>query len=114
MRKQIDIYVTIIITLFLSIAMLWPIKEQIPGPEFSDKLIHILGFGALAFPLAQTKRFSILYLFLVASIFGGIIEIIQPSFGRSAEIGDWLADTIGVIMGIAAGLFYRWVWREKF
>jgi VanZ family protein len=46
-------------------------------------------------------------LLLSASAFGGLIELIQPHFNRSADLYDWTADTLGVCLGIGAGLLYR-------
>ena len=31
----------------------------------------------------------------------------QPSFGRSADMQDWVADIAGVALGIALALLYR-------
>ena len=45
--------------------------------------------------------------FIGASAFGGIIELIQPSFGRSADMQDWIADVAGVALGIVLALLYR-------
>ena len=42
-----------------------------------------------------------------ASVFGGLIEVIQPSFGRSADMQDWIADIAGVALGIVLALVYR-------
>ena len=61
----------------------------------------------IRFPLARTGRFGLLPVFVGASAFGGAIELIQPSFNRSADINDWLADVVGVILGIGLGLLYR-------
>jgi VanZ family protein len=36
-----------------------------------------------------------------------MIEVIQPSFGRSANISDFLADIVGVVMGILIGRVAR-------
>ena len=44
---------------------------------------------------------------LPGSAFGGLIEIIQPSFGRSADMHDWIADIAGVGLGIALALSYH-------
>jgi len=33
--------------------------------------------------------------------------LIQPSFNRSADLNDWVADIVGVILGIGSGLLYR-------
>ena len=45
--------------------------------------------------------------YIGASAFGGAIELIQPSFNRSADVNDWVADIVGVILGIGCGLLYR-------
>jgi len=42
-----------------------------------------------------------------ASAFGGLIELIQPTFNRSADTNDWIADIMGVVLGILCGLMYR-------
>ena len=107
MRKYLDIPLTFIVTLILTVAMLWPLDQPPPAPDGSDKLAHLIAFAALAFPLARTGRIGLLPVFISASAFGGVIELIQPSFNRSAEITDWVADIVGIILGIGCGLFYR-------
>ena len=107
MRKYLDIPLTLIVTVVLTVAMLWPIHQPPPAPEGSDKLVHFIAFAALAFPLARTGRFGLLPVFIGASAFGGAIELIQPSFNRSADVNDWVADVMGVILGIGLGLLYR-------
>ena len=107
MRKYLDIPLTIIVTTILTVAMLWPLEAPPPAPEGSDKLVHFAAFAALAFPLARTGRFGLLPVFIGASAFGGAIELIQPSFNRSADVKDWAADVVGVILGIGLGLLYR-------
>ena len=107
MRKYLDIPLTLIVTTVLTVAMLWPLEAPPPAPEGSDKLVHFVAFAALAFPLARTGRFGLIPVFIGASAFGGIIELIQPSFNRSADVNDWVADMVGVILGIGFGLLYR-------
>ena len=107
MRKYLDIPLTIIVTLSLTVAMLWPLEAPPPAPEGSDKLVHLVAFAALAFPLARTGRYGLLPVFVGASAFGGAIELIQPSFNRSTDVNDWVADVVGVILGIGMGLLYR-------
>jgi VanZ family protein len=107
MRKYLDIPLTIIVTLTLSVAMLWPLEAPPPAPEGSDKLVHLVAFAALAFPLSRTGRIGLLPVFIGASAFGGAIELIQPSFNRSADVNDWVADIVGVLLGIGFGLLYR-------
>ena len=103
----LDILLTIAVTLTLTVAMLWPLESPPSGPEGSDKLVHFVAFAALAFPLARTGRIGLLPVFIGASAYGGAIELIQPSFNRSADINDWVADVVGVALGIECGLLYR-------
>ena len=112
MRKNLDILLTIIVTLTLTVAMLWPLEAPPPAPEGSDKLVHFVAFAALAFPLARTGRIGLLPVFVGASAYGGAIELIQPSFNRSADVNDWIADAVGVILGIGCGLLYRRIRRR--
>ena len=107
MRKYLDIPLTLIVGLTLTVAMLWPLDAPPPAPEGSDKLVHLIAFAALAFPLARTGRLGLLSVFIGASAFGGAIELIQPMFNRSADVNDWIADTVGVTIGIGCGLVYR-------
>ena len=112
MRKYLDIPLTLIVTLTLTVAMLWPMDQPPPAPEGSDKLVHFAAFAALAFPLARTGRIGLLPVLIGASAFGGAIELIQPSFNRSADINDWVADVVGVALGIGCGLLYRRIRRR--
>jgi VanZ family protein len=112
MRKYLDIPLTIIVTFTLTVAMLWPMEAPAPAPEGSDKLVHFVAFAALVFPLARTGRIGLLPVFIGASAFGGAIELIQPSFNRSADTNDWIADTVGVVLGIGCGLLYRRIRRR--
>ena len=107
MRKHLDIPITLILTLTLTVAMLWPLDNSPAVPDGSDKVVHLIAFAALSFPLARTGRFGLLPVFMGASTFGGLIELIQPSFNRSADMIDWVADIVGVIVGIICGLVYR-------
>jgi len=107
MRKYLDIPLTLIVTAVLTVAMLWPIHQPPPAPDGTDKIVHLVAFAALAFPLARTGRYGLLPVFVGASAFGGAIELIQPSFNRSADVNDWVADVVGVILGIGMGLLYR-------
>ena len=108
MRRHLDIPLTLIVMAILIVAMLWPLDAPTPAAlDGSDKLVHLTAFAALSFPLSRTGRISLLSVFLGASAFGGVIELIQPNFNRSAEMNDWIADILGVVLGILCGLMYR-------
>ena len=107
MRTYLDIPITLAVTLTLTVAMLWPLEAPPPAPDGSDKVVHLIAFAALSFPLARTGRIGLTPVFVGASAFGGLIELIQPSFYRSADVGDWVADILGVVLGMICGLIYR-------
>ena len=106
MRKYLDIPLTLIVMTVLTVAMLWPINQP-PPPDGTDKIVHLIAFAALTFPLARTGRIGLIPVVVGASAFGGLIEVIQPSFGRSADMQDWIADIAGVVLGIMFALLYR-------
>ena len=112
MRKYLDIPLTLIVTAILTIAMLWPLEAPPSAPDRGDKLVHLVFFSALSFPLSRTGRFGLIPVFLGACAFGGVIELIQPSFNRSADVNDWIADIVGVAIGIVCGLVYRRLRRQ--
>ena len=107
MRKYLDIPITLTVTVILTVAMLWPLDTPPPAPDGSDKVVHLIAFAALSFPLARTGRFGLLPVFVGASAFGGLIELIQPTFNRNTDMNDWIADILGVSLGIVCGLIYR-------
>jgi VanZ family protein len=107
MRNYLDILATVALAALLLAAMLWPIDRPPPAPGGGDKLVHLVAFAALAFPLARSGRVGPAHVLVAASAFGGLIELLQPSFGRSAELGDWVADIVGVAVGIGAGRVVR-------
>lgn len=83
--------------LIISLATLLPAEALPPAPG-GDKLHHIIGFGgwALMCAFGPVKRFS--YMALCIIIWGGAIELIQPSVNRYGEWLDFYADALGVVI----------------
>jgi VanZ family protein len=86
--------------------------EQVPGAPGSDKLHHLVAFGAiamtgvLALPRHLESRW--IWVMIAVALYGGAIELIQPHVGRFGEWGDWVADTVGAILGgVGARLLIR-------
>jgi VanZ family protein len=84
------------------------------GFQFSkDKLAHFLVFGLVATAILRTPKLKrrrcrdLCIAVLITSAYGGCDEFRQ-SFtpGRSVELADWLADTLGAI--VAVGVYARW------
>ena len=90
--------------LALVIALL-TLAPQAPGPEGIpglDKLAHFVAFAALAAPLAWRYPHLWRAVALAALAYGGLIEIVQPLTGRTAEWADLLADGAGAFAGAFA------------
>ena len=64
------------------------------------------------FPKSYGYVRRLIWLIPAALLFGAAIEIVQPFVGRSAEVGDFVADVVGAACGLASGYALR-VWRTK-
>lgn len=85
--------------IIISLATLTPIEHLPPTPG-SDKLHHVLGFAgwAMLCLLGPWRPFMIMAAGMI--VWGGMIELIQPSVNRYGEWLDFFADAFGVIMVI--------------
>ena len=88
-------------------------QPALPAGEGSDKVIHFLAYGALAF-FALFGRQTLLgagLVILVVIGFGLGIEYLQPFAGRDWDPGDIVANTTGVLLGALAVLVFRYLKR---
>jgi VanZ family protein len=85
-----------------------PLTYIVPG---SDKTHHAVSFGALMLLAAAAyPRARALAIALALSGVGAAIELIQPWFGRSNDLWDWVADTTGIAVVLLVVLALRRVW----
>jgi VanZ family protein len=98
-------------TLLIFIGCLTPGRE-IPhvSVPFIDKWVHFVMFGVFTFlwlcARPATGRKFLVVLFFISVVLGTVIELLQgylTSLGRSMELLDAIADSIGSLLGI--GLF---------
>lgn len=89
-------------------------RPTIPVPleRGTDKLAHFVAYSVFGFALGHA-RFHSGIPFAAAAVIGalyGLSDELHQSFvpGRSAELGDWVADALGVL----AGLFAYHLWRR--
>lgn len=76
---------------------------KIPLFDNADKVVHFLMYAGLTFTLTWAMRergksliSTALWAILIASAFGGLMEIIQPYFPpRTGDILDFIADAAG-------------------
>lgn len=96
-----------IVTLLLLSPM--PGGKPFPVPHL-DKVVHAGLFCAVALPamLGAPGRWHWL-IGLVVLGYGGMTELVQPYFGRGAELGDFVANAVGA--GLAVVLVR--LWRSK-
>lgn len=88
-----------------------PVTIIVPG---SDKTQHAISFGTLMFLAAFAyPRARVSSLVIGLSALGAGIELIQPFFGRSDDIRDWVADTIGILIALLLVLAVRQVAEGK-
>jgi hypothetical protein len=103
------------VAVLVSLAVLFAPANDVPSaPPGVDKLVHSLLFAVLAL----TGRWAgiargVLAALLVA--YAALSEVLQglPVLGRSSSIADWVADVVGVLLGMAvwSGLSRRRVAR---
>jgi VanZ family protein len=75
--------------------------DSLPSAPGSDKIHHLIAYAALVFPVAlrQPNRWLWFVVFFIG--YSGLIELIQPYVNRYGEWQDMLANTAGVVCGVA-------------
>ena len=106
-RHTLAILATTILAAVIAYLTLTPPHSQMSDGLLSDKAYHVIAFAALVFPSALLYQRSLIWLIPAALMFGAAIELIQPWVGRSAEIVDFIADAVGVLIGTLTGLALR-------
>ncbi|MFC3170341.1 VanZ family protein [Paracoccus fontiphilus] len=103
-QSKLAIGLSLLVAAVISVLTLTPISAPPLGPiSHSDKIYHALAFAGLALPLSFFRPG---WLFVTVSVyagFGGIIEILQPFVEREGDIADWIADLMGIGIGVLAG-----------
>ena len=93
-------------TVLLSLIMLFSPASRVPsGIELNDKVVHATLFLALAFT-GVVARLPLRALALGLVLYAGVSEGLQAllPIDRDGNVPDALADVIGVVVGLAAGL----------
>jgi VanZ family protein len=88
--------------------------------DVSDKTLHALAFvlGGLVWAGTFADRMKIsrasLVSLVVCLLMGGLIELVQATTTyRSAEVGDFVSDAIGALVGIVIWLLFHRFSRSK-
>lgn len=119
----------VLIVVVIAVTTLTPLGE---GPEGASgdrcalglpcTLGHFVLFGALGVALGvryatsgaarRSPRRVLMALLLSMWLFAALDELAQDWVGRDAQLGDWMADMAGALLGIFGGsALLRWLWR---
>ena len=109
--KKLGLAATASLAVLIAVLALIPMPNT--GPPGSDKAHHALAFAALAFPLSAVGYRPVALVLLGAIAYGGLIEVLQPLVGRSAEWADFHADILGAIFGVGLGLGIGSIFRRR-
>lgn len=102
----------LLIASMVSVLSLLP-PSATPNVGGSDKLHHFAAYAAIVFPMALARPRRWPLLLAVVAGWGGVIEIVQPHFGREASLGDVAANLGGICAGTLAGLILRRLLGER-
>lgn len=112
-RRAAAIGLTIIVSITIGILTLVPMELD-PAVPGGDKSHHFLAFAALILPCAALYPRALFKCVLAATIYGGLIEIVQPYVGRTGELADFVADVCGIGAGAVLGLMVHSVLKGVF
>ncbi len=94
----------LVVLVVASLAVLFTPASGVPfAPAGVDKIVHLVLFGSLAAAGSWAGgSWRVLVVLLVAYAAGS--ELVQglPAVNRSVSAWDWLADTVGVVLGLSA------------
>ena len=83
-------------------------KVKVP---FNDKISHCFAYVCLSFIFGiflktfdKSTVFVFVFSFLVCLALGLAVELLQPYFGRSCEMLDFVADFLGTLLGVVASI----------
>lgn len=74
---------------------------------YFDKMVHISLYVVMGIIMFYERKTSIRRIIVLCVLYsfllGGIIELIQPYVGRTAEFFDLLSDVFGAVLGLFVG-----------
>jgi VanZ family protein len=94
------LYLTLVLAFLILYLSLKPPSEVDTKLLVSDKVLHLFAYCLMVLPVSLERVFPHFSVFLFALAYGGCIELIQPFWGREADIMDFFANAGGIILGI--------------
>jgi VanZ family protein len=111
LHKKYLVYLPLILYWLLILTLTSLPGVDVPNIHLNDKIEHLLAYGGLGFLLNLSlriqnkftivKKYPAWFSVLIVSAYGALDELHQLFIpGRSCDILDWTADTVGVIIGV--------------
>lgn len=107
--KHIGIAVSVLMAMCVAAVLLVPMPSGAPFPvPHFDKLVHATLFGCVALPsmMVLPGRWHWLVWAVVVG-YSGVMELVQPMFGRGADPADLIANATGAALAMTAARAYR-------
>jgi hypothetical protein len=90
------------VVVLVSLVVLFAPADDVPfAPAGVDKLVH----ASLFLALAGTGRWAGIRWAVLAPalvLYAAGSEVVQGLIGRDAAVGDWIADVVGLLLGLVA------------
>ena len=92
--------------------------EDLPATATSDRTEHTVAWFVLTvtgYALAPDRRWQIPAFAIFYGVFVEVLQGLAPT-GRHSDFADFLADALGVALGVGAFLLTRWLaqrWRDQ-
>jgi VanZ family protein len=100
--------------------------DKLPSTSFFlkipyfDKMVHFMMYFIFALFLmsgfsrqyGKTSAKAYIFSFIIAFLFGVLIECIQEKVGRSYDLYDMLANTVGIIVSLSLFNTVKWILRN--
>ena len=101
---RLGLVLAALLALLLAAAAVLPSERVARYVSADGQIEHALGLTLIALLVTASYPRAwrlVLGLGIVAS---GVVELVQPIFGRGAQLSDFGADVAGLVVGVAAAL----------
>ena len=100
---------TLLCAVLIGYGTLTPPSQGGQGLPLNDKQLHFIAFALFVLPLCWFRPKYAIWLVPLAIGYGGLIELLQPLVGRSADWADLMADAGGALTGALLAKGVRWL-----
>jgi VanZ family protein len=125
LHKKYLVYMPLILYWLLVLTLTSLPGADLPDVPISDKIEHLLAFGGLGFLLNLSlriqnkftliKKYPAWSTIIIVSIYSAFDELHQIFIpGRTCDIKDWAADTLGVTIGVIIMSIIIYAFEKKY